>query len=144
MEKLYAETEIVVRYAETDQMGIVHHSNYPVWFEMGRTDFFRAIGFPYSLIESKGMLMPLTDMSCKFKYPARYEDVVVVQTRVSYMSHVKIGFRYQVYNKSDGKLLATGETNHGCTDGKLRPLAVERAFPELARYVRENCLTEDQ
>ena len=77
------ETEMVVRYAETDQMGIAHHSNYPVWFEIGRTDFFKKIGFPYSQIESMGILLPLTDMKCKFTKPAKYEDTIVIKTQIS-------------------------------------------------------------
>ena len=108
----FSETEIIVRYAETDKMGIAHHSNYPIWFEIGRTDFFRTIGFPYSIIEGNGVLMPLTDMNCKFINPACYEDVLVIQTSILHISHVRIGFTYKVYNKNNGKLLALGETNH--------------------------------
>lgn len=137
MNKYYVETEIVVRYAEIDQMGIAHHSNYPVWFEIGRTDFFKTIGFPYSVIEEKGLLMPLIEMRCTFKYPARYDDTLSIRTSISHVSHVKIGFEYQVSNKSSGILLAIGETNHGSTDKNLKPLVIEKALPELAIVIKE-------
>ena len=68
---MQAETKIITRYSETDQMGIVHHSNYAVWFEAGRTDFFKKVGFSYKEIEGRGILLPLYEMNCKFKSPAR-------------------------------------------------------------------------
>ena len=136
MDKYYVESEIVVRYAETDKMGIAHHSNYPVWFEIGRTDFFKTIGFPYSSIEEKGLLMPLIDMRCTFKFPARYDDTLSIRTSILHVSHVKIGFEYQVYNKSTGKLLAIGETNHGSTDRNLKPLVIEKALPQLSNLIK--------
>ena len=125
------ETEIVVRYVETDQMGIAHHSNYPVWFEIGRTDFFKMIGFPYSQIESMGILLPLTDMKCKFIKPAKYEDTIVIQTQISTLMHVRVGFHYDVYHKQMGTLIASGETNHGWTDRQLIPIGIEEKFPAL-------------
>lgn len=137
MDPYYVETEIVVRYAETDQMGIAHHSNYPVWFEIGRTDFFKTIGFPYSAIEAKGLLMPLTEMRCAFKNPARYDDTIIIRTSIAHISHVKIGFAYQVINQSTGKLLAIGETNHGSTDRNLKPLVIEKVLPELSGVIKE-------
>ena len=126
-----AETELIVRYAETDQMGIVHHANYPVWFEMGRTEFLKKIGFPYSKIEEKGIWMPITDMSCRFKKPARYEDAVVIKTRISRLTHVRVGFCYEICHKESGELLVSGETNHGCTGRDLKPVDMEAIWPEL-------------
>ncbi len=126
-----AETVIVVRYAETDQMGIAHHSNYPVWFENGRTDFFKMIGFPYSQIESMGILLPLTDMKCKFLKPAKYEDTIVIKTQISTLKHVRVGFYYDVYHKQSETLIASGETNHGWTDRQLNPIGIEEKFPAL-------------
>ena len=125
------ETVMTVRYAETDQMGIVHHSNYPVWFEMGRTDLFKKIGFQYSKIEGKGILLPLTDMCCRFEKPAKYEDTIVIQTYISMLTHVRVGFYYEVYNRDTRTLLAAGETNHGWTDKQLTPIKIEKLFPDL-------------
>ena len=76
------ETNLIVRYAETDQMGIVHHSNYPIWFEAARTDYIKKIGLPYSKIEERGLLLPLIELNCKYKGAARYEDEVVIKTKL--------------------------------------------------------------
>ena len=136
------ETAIAIRYAETDQMGIAHHSNYPVWFEIGRTDFFRQIGFPYSEIESNGILLPLTDMNCKFIKPARFEDSLVIQTYINRLMHVRVGFHYDVYHKESGTMIATGETNHGWTDRQLHPISIEKHFPALHEALRHSVKNE--
>jgi acyl-CoA thioester hydrolase len=94
---LEVETKLTVRYAETDQMSIVHHSNYVVWFEAGRTDFLRKSEIAYSDIEAKGIFLPLSHMECTFKNPARYEDTIVVKTKIQKMSCVKLEFCYEVY-----------------------------------------------
>ncbi len=133
MDKYFCEmkTELTVRYAETDPMKIAHHSNYPVWFEISRTDFFKKIGFPYSKIEAMGILLPLTDMRCIFKKSAKYEDVIVIQTQISILTHARIGFHYEVYNKETKMFLASGETKHGWTDSYLKPIAIGRVLPDL-------------
>ena len=126
-----SEIRVNVRYSETDQMGIVHHSNFPVWFEIARTNFFQEIGFPYSKIESAGILLPLTDMKCRFIKPAKYEELIVIKTQVVRLTHVRVGFQYDVYNEETGSLIATGETNHGWTDRQLRPVRIEKSRPAL-------------
>ena len=126
-----SETGFTVRYAETDQMGIVHHSNYPVWFEAARTDFFKKLGFPYSKIEGEGILLPLTDVKCCFKNPARYEDEIKISVKVIKFTCVRIMFAYEVYNGLDKSLLAIGETAHGWTDKNLKPLNIEKRLPGL-------------
>ncbi|SHI12883.1 acyl-CoA thioester hydrolase [Sporobacter termitidis DSM 10068] len=129
-------TKLTVRYAETDQMGIVHHSNYPVWFEAGRTDFIRQTGVSYSDIEARGVLMPLYEIACRFKSPARYEDEVTVVTSLKELSRVRIILSYEVVRDSDGALLATGETLHAFTDKGLRPLNAERAAPDVYKLLK--------
>jgi len=74
-----SETEIIVRYAETDRMGIVHHSNYPIWFEAARTDFIKNLGMSYSKIEERGFMLPLIELTCRYKGAARYEDRLIVK-----------------------------------------------------------------
>lgn len=135
-----AETEITVRYVETDQMGIAHHSNYPVWFEIGRTDFFKKIGFPYSCIENKGILLPLTDMSCQFKKPVKYEENIVIKTQLSRLTHVRAGFHYEVYSKDNDALIAARETNHGWTDRDLNPIIIGRLLPDLFEVLQNSYL----
>ena len=124
-----SETRLTVRYAETDQMGIVHHSNYPIWFEAGRTDFLKSMGMTYSAMEKSGVLLPLYEMHCQFKYPAKYEDEIVVQTSLKSVSRVRVTFFYQVIHAGDGLLLAIGETLHAFTDNELKPINAQKAIP---------------
>lgn len=131
------ETRFTARYAETDQMGIVHHSNYPVWFEAGRTEFLKKTGISNSQIEAKGILLPLSQMECSFKNPARYEDEIVVKTRIRRMTCVRIEFEYEVLNDENGLLLATGSTSHAWTDKHLKPLNIEKKLPEFCRMLKK-------
>jgi len=125
------ETHFTARYAETDQMGIVHHSNYAVWFEAGRTDFLNKAGVSNTSIEARGVLLPVYEMNCRYKCPARYEDEIVVLTRLKQISRVRICFSYQVLNAADQRLLATGETMHAWTDRALKPVNAEKAAPDV-------------
>ncbi len=128
---IISETGFTSRYGETDQMGIIHHSNYPKWFEAGRTGFFKKIGIWYSKIEEKGVLLPLTDLRCSFKNPARYEDEIVIKTKPEKLSCVRLTFHYEVLNKESGILIAIGETSHAWTDKSLKPLNIGKKMPEL-------------
>ena len=106
-------------------MGIVHHSNYPIWFEAGRTTFFKQLGLSYAKIEEAGAILPLTSLNCTFKSPARYEDEIIVRTRVLKMSVVKLVFQYEVL-KEGMQLLVSGETSHAWTDKRLKPVNLEK------------------
>lgn len=124
-------TIITVRYADTDRMGIVHHSNYPVWFEAGRTDFIKKLGFSYSAIEKEGALLPLTDLQCSFKKPAQYEDEIEIVTRLSRLTYVRVCFYYEAYNTKGHVLLATGQTQHAWTNSDLQPVNIAKKMPAL-------------
>ncbi len=132
--KVY-ETELTVRYAETDQMGIVHHSRYYPWFEVGRTEFFASGGMRYGDMEKRGVMLPLVETSCRYIVPARYEDVVVIRTSVAELSPVKIRFAYDVVRKADGVLLARGGTLLAFTDTNFRPINVKKRVPEVWDYI---------
>ncbi len=134
---LISEVKLTVRYAETDQMGIVHHSNYPIWFEAARTDLFAKIGFPYSKIESEGILLPLTDMKFCFKNPARYEDEIKIKVKVIKLTCVRLVFAYEVFREADGSLIAAGETAHAWTDKSFKPLNLEKRLPGLLSALKE-------
>lgn len=125
------ETILTVRYAETDQMGIVHHSNYPIWFEAGRTDFLKQTGVSYSEVEARNVLLPLYEITCRFKSPAKYEDEIGVITSLKELSRVRLILSYEVINRKNNTLLATGETLHAFTDKDLRPLNAEKAVPDI-------------
>ncbi len=128
---MQTETRFTARYAETDQMGIIHHSNYAVWFEAGRTDFLKKAGVSNTDIEAKGILLPLYEMNCRFKAPVRYEDEIMVVTRLKKISRVRLCFSYRVLNVANHKLSATGETMHAWTDRVLRPVNAEKAVPDV-------------
>ncbi len=114
---MWDETEIRVRYAETDKMGIVHHANYYVWFELGRSDYCRARGFSYLEMEEKdNLLMVVAESYCRYKSPSFYEDLLTVKTRIEKMKSRGIVFVYEILRKSDETIIATGKTTHIMTD----------------------------
>lgn len=131
-----SETELIVRYAETDQMGIVHHSNYPIWFEAGRTEYIKKLGMSYSSIEELGLMLPLIELKCTYKGAARYEDVVVVRAYVKEATAVRLIFGYEVIKKIDSSLITLGETAHVWTDKDLKPVNVKKRNPEVYELLR--------
>lgn len=116
------ETTIRVRYAETDQMGIVYHANYFSWFEVGRTEFFRALGMNYKALEEKEILLPVIDVGCKYIISAKYDDEVIIKTKLKKLKGVKIQFDYEIYRKVDNSLLAEGYTIHAFVSKDLKPV----------------------
>jgi acyl-CoA thioester hydrolase len=115
-------TTVRVRYAETDQMGVVYYANYLVWFEIGRVEFIRQLGFDYKKMETEDdCMLPVVDVSCRYKAPAVYDDVIVIETRASAIRTSMLKFAYEIYraegtapdgSPAPGKLLASGETSH--------------------------------
>ncbi len=126
-------TEIEVRYAETDQMGIVHHSVYPVWFEMGRSEFSRGMGIPYQQMEKIGLLLPVRELSVTYMSPVRYGDVVTVETQAMKLTPARVVFGYRVM--LEGSLAAAGETTHAWVGRDLRPLNLKKTFPDIYEAV---------
>lgn len=105
----FNETKIRVRYGETDQMGVVYHANYAVYFEVGRTEWLREFGLSYSKMEADGIMLPVVSLSVNYKNSARYDDVVKVKTTLKKTPTASIEFEYELSNESD-VLLATGST----------------------------------
>ena len=129
---------ITARYAETDQMGVVHHSVYPVWFEIGRTDFIKSLGVSYSNLEKEGIMLPLSVLTCKYHYPVHYEDNVVLETRLCKISAAKLEFKFSVNLKDSGILAAEGCTVMGIVSAKnFHPLNLKKANPELFKKLYE-------
>ena len=134
---MWDETKIRVRYAETDKMGIVHHSNYYVWFELGRSDYCRARGFSYLEMEEKdNLLMVVAESYCRYKSPAFYEDVLTVKTQIEKMKSRGIVFVYQIFRQSDETLIAEGKTTHIMTDHEKKI----RTLPEKYRNALNNAV----
>ena len=106
-------SQVRVRYAETDQMGVVYHANYLVWFEIGRVELMRAMGFPYKLMESEDdCYIVVGEARCRYHRPARYDELLRVRTRIAQAGNRVIKYSYQLLRDSDSTLLATGETTH--------------------------------
>jgi acyl-CoA thioester hydrolase len=123
--KISGETVLRVRYAETDRMGIVYHSNFVIWFEVGRVELLRQLGFQYSEMEQHDNChIPVVDLRVRFKAPAQYDDEIVVRTELKNVRSSLLHFSYEVFRQSDRALLATGETMHIIVDDKFdrRPL----------------------
>ncbi len=116
-----AETTFHVRYAETDQMGIVHHSAYIVWFEEGRSAWSRQAGRPYADFERAGYLLAVSEVGARYLVPARYDQRVTVRTRVSQVRSRLIRFEYEVLAADTGEALVTGFTSHICLDRHGKP-----------------------
>jgi acyl-CoA thioester hydrolase len=118
---LVNETRLRVRYVETDQMGVVYHSNYLIWFEVGRVEFLRQLGFTYRDMErDDGCYIAVVDARCRYKVPARYDDQILVRTFFKNLRSSLIHFGYEILREPDMTLLAEGETTHIVTDAQLQ------------------------
>ena len=127
----YVESRLRVRYKETDQMGIAHHANYLVWFEIGRTDLCRATGIPYTGIEARGYLLVVTGIGCEYRIPFRYDDEVLIRTSVAGWGSRMIKFAYDLYDGAAAERRAHGFTSHMWLDRETRKPV--RADEDVAR-----------
>ncbi len=133
----YHDVTVRVRYAETDQMGVVYHANYLVWFEVGRVELMRALGVEYKRMEiDDDCQIVVADLRCRYHHPARYDEVLRVRTRIAESKNRVIRFAYELFRDGDGQLLATGETTHiVCGRNgkpKLLPQKYRRVFEAVA------------
>ena len=124
-----AHSRIRVRYAETDQMGIVYYANYLVWFEVGRTDLLRLTGWSYREMEADGFALPVVEARCGYRQSAKYDDELEVVTTGAVLSPVRVKFDYQVVRSSDGVSIADGHTVHASLDTSGKP----RRLPDRIR-----------
>jgi acyl-CoA thioester hydrolase len=120
-----------VRYAETDQMGVVYYANYFVWFEIGRTNLLRETGWSYREMEAAGVALPVIETACQYRLPARYDDEIHVRTTGSLLSPVRLAFTYDVQRPCDDALLATGRTVHAAVDRSGRPCRLPERIKAL-------------
>ena len=112
---------IRVIYADTDAMGIVYHTNYIKWFEIGRTELLRSVGIVYAEMEAQGYNLPLTEVYCNYLFPAKYDQIIVVETELEYLKRASMKFIYTIWNEDREKALVEGYTIHACTNnlGKI-------------------------
>lgn len=133
------------RYAETDQMGVVYHANYLTWFEIGRTEMIRQIGYPYSKLEERGLLLPVIDLDMHFAKPARYDDLIRISTRITDYTNIRMTFEVRITKvqdteqEDDGELLVSGQTRHVWLSRDWRPIRIDRHAPELVELLASAC-----
>jgi acyl-CoA thioester hydrolase len=132
------ETRVRVRYAETDQMGIVYHANYFIWFEVGRVELLRRFGFSYRDMEAQdGCCIAVIDARCRYKAPARYDDEIVVRTRLANLRESLIRFEYELFRGEDGALLAEGNTTHIVVDREMKKTVLAKKYADAFRAALE-------
>ena len=128
--------QLRVQYHETDQMGVVHHSNYIRWFESGRTEMIRKAGISYREMEDLGLLLPVVDVQVKYHKPARYDELITIYTSIAKLTPVVMEFDYDVYRSEDDELLVSGKTSHIWINENWRPTRLHRRAPEVYEHLR--------
>jgi acyl-CoA thioester hydrolase len=125
----FHETRLRVRYAETDQMGVVYHSNHLIWFEVGRVELLREMGFSYRDMERKeGRFIAVAEVQCRYRAPVYYDEEVVVRTRLKKVRESVVIFTYELVRANDRTLLAEGETTHIVTDSTMKVAALPEKY----------------
>ncbi len=136
-------SEITVRYAETDCMGVVHHAVYPVWFEIARTDYIKNAAMSYSEMEKQGVMLPVTGISCKYRLPARYDDQLEITARITRLTPARIEFSYICRRKGCEEILTEGTSSHAFVDAKtFHPLNLKKAMPELYSRMEQEAVKD--
>jgi len=128
----YHDARVRVRYAETDQMGVVYHANFLVWFEVGRVELMRALGVEYKKMEQEDDChIMVADAHCRYHHPARYDEELRIRTRIAESKNRVVVFSYEVIRDSDGTVLANGETTHVICGGNGRPKLLPEKYRKL-------------
>jgi acyl-CoA thioester hydrolase len=135
----YAETTVRVRYAETDQMGVVYYGNYFIWFEIGRVELCRQLGFEYKRMETEDdSFIVVADAHCRYKRPARFDDLLVIRTKVSESQRRTVRFDYEIIDQASGELLATGDTLHVICDRLGKPKSLPEKYRKYFPVSKDN------
>jgi acyl-CoA thioester hydrolase len=133
----HSETTLRVRYAETDQMGVAYHGNYFAWFEVGRVEFLRDLGLDYATLEREhGCYIVVADAHCRYKAPARYDELLRIRTRLESLRGPLLKFAYEVLRDADGTLLAEGDTTHLVADRAMKARALPAAYAQAMELAR--------
>ena len=124
-------TTLRVRYAETDQMGVVYHGNYFAWFEVGRVELLRQTGWSYKALEADGFSLPVIEASCQYRHPARYDDELEIRTTGRMTSPLRVEFTYELVRLGDGRLLASARTVHVAVTPEGKPCRLPGRLREI-------------
>jgi acyl-CoA thioester hydrolase len=127
--RFYSEARVI--YADTDAMGVAYHGNFIKWFEIGRTEYLRQIGYPYARLEEEGIWLPVTEVVCKYKRPALCDDLLDIASWADDLGGASSVMGYEIARRGSGELLAAGKTWHGITDHNLKPIRLKRMMPDL-------------
>ena len=126
-----------INYYETDQMAIVHHSNYIRWFEEARLDYMKQLDLDYRELENMGIIIPVLSVDCRYRKPLRFGDEAVIRVAMTRYDGVKMEFRYEITDPTGQILYTTGHTGHCLLDRDMKPIRMKRAFPELYTRLKE-------
>jgi acyl-CoA thioester hydrolase len=146
LQRGYGETRVRVRYAETDQMGVVYHANYLMWFEVGRVELMRALGVPYRDMEKEGALIPVVEVTARYLAPARYDDELIVRTLLVNVRSSVIRFRYRILRSGEDQVLCEGESVHIVVGRDMKKRAIPAKYDEglQALLAATRKLTDDR
>lgn len=126
-----------VRYKDTDQMGVVYNGNYFTWFEVGRVELLRDIGISYKDLERRGVFTAVAEAYCKYIKPARFDDEIIIKTRIRKLTEIRVEFEYSLYRKEDELLLAKGYTLHVFVDKNIKPVNLKKVDEDLWKLLKE-------
>ena len=143
LERGFGETRVRVRYAETDQMGVVYHANYLIWFEVGRVELMREMGVPYRMLEEEGALIPVVEVTARYMASARYDDVLIVRTFVAGLRGSIIRLRYMILRAEDELLLCEGESVHLVVGRDMKMRAIPEKYAERFASVMHRAVKKD-
>lgn len=132
------ETTIRVRYEETDQMGVVYYGNYFTWFEVGRNEFFRELGMACDDLEEEQVLLPVIETGCKYINSAKFDDEVIIKTKLTKLKGVRLKLNYEIYRKSNNELLVEGFTKHAFVNKDLKPIRFKKKFKEEWNVLKDS------
>ena len=135
MNTFVSHSRVVVRYQETDQMGVAWHGNYIAWFEVARTDWLRAQGMSYLSLEKSGLLLPVLRIECRYQKACYYDDVLDIETRLADYNGLRLGFSYIIRREGEHETLAQGASDHVFSRPDLRPLRLKQSAPALHRLL---------
>ena len=124
-------TRLRVRYPEVDRMGVAHHSHYLTWFEVGRTELLRGLGCTYEAMEAEGVFLPVVEISCRYRLPARYDDLLEVETLLSEVSGSRVTFDYRLRRAEEEAYLAEAQTVHATVNSKGAVTRLPARYREL-------------
>jgi acyl-CoA thioester hydrolase len=126
-----AVSTILVRYLEVDRMGVAHHSHYLAWFEVGRTDLLRSLGCTYGEMESEGVYLPVVEVSCRYRAPVRYDDLLEVETLLADVSRSRVTFEYRLRKQGEEAVLAEARTVHATINRENQVIRLPAPYRDL-------------